>query len=146
MNCVLILALAFAQTSDADDFGRLEAEWNRAHVQGDADALNRLWADDLVVTVPKMPRWNKAKMMQVWRSAHMKFPKYETSDIQVHTFGNSAIVTGRLLRTRVFGGRSIDDDWQFTKTYVRGPSGWQVVAFHASESPVNPAGRGKPGK
>ena len=31
-------------------------------------------------------------------------------------------------------GREIQDDWRFTKVYVRGSDKWQVVAWHASES------------
>jgi ketosteroid isomerase-like protein len=138
---ILISVLGQSPNDSADtrELSRLEVAWNTAHVKGDAATLNRLWADDLVVTVPNMPRWNKAQMMQVWRSGHMKFPKYETSRILVHTFGNAAVVTGDLHRTRLVAGRSIDDDWQFTKTYVLGPKGWQVVAYHASDAPKKPS-------
>jgi len=30
-------------------------------------------------------------------------------------------------------GRTIEDDWQFTKTYVRRAGAWLVAAFHASQ-------------
>jgi len=122
-------------SSDVSELSRLESAWNQAHVEGDAKILDRLWADDLTVTVPKMPRFNKSQSLQIWRSGRMKFQKYDTSGVQIHLYGNSAVVTGQLRRTRVLGARTINDDWQFTKTYVRGPSGWQVVAFHASEAP-----------
>jgi hypothetical protein len=29
----------------------------------------------------------------------------------------------------------VDDDWQFTKMYVRRDGRWKVVAFSASEAP-----------
>jgi ketosteroid isomerase-like protein len=46
-----------AQVSDTDAaLRRLEAEWNAAHVQGDATTLGRIFADDLVVVVPGMAR------------------------------------------------------------------------------------------
>src|SRR5678815_5398186 len=38
-----------------DELKHLETTWNSAHVAGDAAALDALWADELVVTVPKMP-------------------------------------------------------------------------------------------
>jgi hypothetical protein len=42
---------------------------------------------------------------------------------------------GRLRRTRANNGRTFEDDWLFTKTYVREADGrWQVAAFHASNA------------
>jgi Domain of unknown function (DUF4440) len=145
MNCTagLMVLVALSQnpilpapnSSDVSELSRLELAWNQAHVQGDAKVLDGLWADDLTVTVPRMPRFNKSQSLQIWRSGRMKFKNYDTSGVQIRLYGNSAVVTGRLRRTRVLGNRTIDDDWQFTKTYVRGPRGWQVVAFHASDAP-----------
>jgi hypothetical protein len=62
----------------------------------------------------------------------MKFERYETSDIRVRPYGDAAVVTGRLLRSRTVNGQKVDDDWRFTKTYIRQGGTWKVVAFHAS--------------
>jgi hypothetical protein len=37
------------------EFSKLEGMWNQAHLHSDADTLDRLWADNIVVIVPKMP-------------------------------------------------------------------------------------------
>jgi ketosteroid isomerase-like protein len=116
------------------EFERLETTWNNAHVAGDAAALDALWADELVVTVPKMPVFNKAQSLAIWRTGKMKFKKYETSDISVRTFGDTAIVTGALLRERNFMGKDIHEDWRFTKVYLRRDGKWRVVAWHASDA------------
>lgn len=113
---------------------RLETTWNNAHVAGDAAALDALWADELVVTVPKMPLFNKTQSLAIWRTGRMKFKKYETSDLAFRTFGDTAIVTGALVRDRSFAGKDIHDDWRFTKVYVRRDGKWRVVAWHASEA------------
>ena len=63
----------------------------------------------------------------------MKFDRYESSDIQSRVYGETAIVTGRIKRTRTIGGKTIDDDWRFTKVYLRRAGNWQVVSFHASD-------------
>ena len=139
---VLISALAVpmrssAQSShDADvhELERLETVWNEAHEYGDADALEKLWADDMEVAVPKMPVLTKTDAVKFARSGHMKFLKYRTSDIHVRVYDNAAIVTGRLQRTRSMNGQEISDDWRFTKTYVRETGQWRVVSFHASEA------------
>jgi uncharacterized protein (TIGR02246 family) len=121
-------------SSEVAEFTRLEQVWNEAHMRSDADALDRLFADDIVITVPEMQRLGKSST-NLFRSGRMKFDRYESSDIQVRVHGDSAIVTGRIQRSRVNDGRTFADDWQFTKVYVRRGGDWKVVAFHASATP-----------
>ena len=128
---------SYAQTShDADvrELERLETVWNEAHEHGDADALEKLWADDMEVAVPKMPVLTRADALKFARSGRMKFLTYRTSDVRVRVYDNAAVVTGRLQRTRSMNGQEISDDWRFTKTYVRETGQWRVVSFHASEA------------
>ena len=132
---IILLLQVPALSKDAFDLKelyRLEAVWNDAHVKGDAEALDQLWANDLVVTVAAMPVMNKADSLAMVRSNRMPFIKYETSELNVRRFGNSAVVTGRLLRERSMNGKAIIDNWRFTKTYVMVEGRWRVVAWHAS--------------
>lgn len=122
-----------APVSDTDvALTRLEAKWNAAHVQGDATTLARIFADDLVAVVPGMRPLSKAESLGMFGAGGMKFDRYESSDTQSRVYGDSAIVTGRIQRTRTLGGKTLHDDWRFTKVYLRRAGSWQVVSFHAS--------------
>ncbi|HYL62212.1 MAG TPA: nuclear transport factor 2 family protein, partial [Candidatus Methylomirabilis sp.] len=125
---------ASRREADVRELERLETVWNEAHEHGDSSALEALWADDLEVAVPKMPVMRKAEAVAFARSGRMKFLRYATSDIHVRVYGDAAVVTGRLQRTRELNGQEISDDWRFTKMYVREAQKWHVVAFHASEA------------
>lgn len=114
------------------ELSRLETAWNDAHLRSDADALERLCADDLLVTVPGMRVMTRSESIGVLRAGRMKFDRYETSDVRVRLYGDTAVVTGRLQRTRAVNGNSMEDDWRFTKTYAKRSGEWQVVGFHAS--------------
>jgi uncharacterized protein (TIGR02246 family) len=120
---------------DSKALSALEQTWNEAHLKGDTETLAKLWAKDLVVTVPNMPAFSRDQSLAVWKSGRFKFDRYETLDVRVRVFGDAAVVTGRLRRARSLGGRKVDEDWLFTKTYVRDKDGWRVVAFHASDAP-----------
>lgn len=61
-------------------------------MRGDAEALDRLWADDFVVTVPGMLVMAKPDTIGVWRTGRMKFQRYETSDVRMRVYDNAAIV------------------------------------------------------
>jgi ketosteroid isomerase-like protein len=139
---LLLCTALYGQTpkssdSDRSEIARLEKLWNDAHMRGDADTLERLWADDLEVAVPKMPVMKKRELIAFVQSGRMKFLAYDTSDVNIRIFGQTAIVTGRLQRKRTINGNEVDDDWRFTKIYIRGANGWRVASFHASEA-ANP--------
>jgi hypothetical protein len=113
---------------------QLETPWNDAYLRGDPAAFAALWADSVSVTVEAMPAMTKNEALAAFKAGRMKFDRYETSDLKVRLYGSSAIVSGRLKRTRTVDGRTVDDDWQFTKIYVRPQGKWQVAAFHASST------------
>lgn len=120
------------ESTDTIELSRLENVWNEAHVQGNANALDSLWADDLIVTVPNMTVMTKQDVIGILRSGRMKFKHYQTSDIRIRVYGDAAVVTGQLQRTRNINSRDVDDNWRFTKVYIRRVGKWQVVAWHAS--------------
>lgn len=135
MLTTLLVLLAFGPTQSAefDAMTLLEATWNHAHLRGDAAALERLLADDLVVVVPGMRPLTKAESLAVLTSGRMTFERYETTELALRVYDATAIVTGRLRRTRAMaGGAKADDDWRFTKVYLKRSGAWQVISFHAS--------------
>ena len=126
------LANRSQQSKDVAELSRLESVWNDAYTRGNVEPLDQLLADDLIVTMTDMATLNKAQSIGLLRSGHLKFPRYETSDIRIRVYKDAAVVTGRLQRTRTVNGNNVDDDWRFTKVYVRRSGKWQVVAWHAS--------------
>jgi ketosteroid isomerase-like protein len=113
----------------------LEKVWNEAHLRGDAATLDQLWADDFELIVPKMTEMKESEVLAFARSGRMKFQTYETSDIEVRTYGDIAIVTGKMKRVRTLREQAITDSWQFSKTYRRKDGRWQVIHFQASDAP-----------
>lgn len=68
--------------------------------------------------------------------AGTKYAVFRNRDSKVRVYGDAAVVTGI---TRVEGqadGKPYALDFQFTDTYVRKPSGWVMVASHASRLPA----------
>jgi len=133
---LLFLAVAAAAQPDPDqEFMGLEQVWNHAQLNNDAAALETLWADDLTVMVPGMAAMGKADSLSFVKTGRMKFSRYETTDLKVRSFGDTAIVSGNLSRSRTLGGSLREDKWQFMKVYARRSGKWVVVAFAATEAP-----------
>jgi len=139
ISVVAFLALGLAPQQNQDtavvqELMRLETVWNEAQQNGDADSLDKLWADELEVTVPKMPVMSKSEVLGFARSGRMNFQRYQTSGVKVRVYGDAAVVSGRLQRTRTLSGKTLDDDWRFIKVYVKRDGRWLVVAFQASDA------------
>jgi hypothetical protein len=137
---ICVVPTAFAQTLarrrresvDVTELRRLEKVWNDAHLTGDAATLDRLWADDLVVTLPNMPVIDKSESLAFIRTGRMKFKTYKTSDLRIRVYRDTAVVIGQLERITDANRGEFEDDWRFTKVYVRRAGRWQVVAWHGS--------------
>lgn len=121
-------------SADQAELLRLEKLWNDSHLYGDAEALDRLWDNDLTVIVPKMKVISRKDALGMFRSGRVKFIHYETNDLSLHVYGNAAIVTGRLLRTRKMNEQEMQDNWRFSKVYIRRGSDWRVVLWQASDA------------
>jgi ketosteroid isomerase-like protein len=131
----VVLFQSSASPADTEELTRLERVWNQAHEKGNAKPLEQLWADDIEITVPKMAVMNREEALRFFRSGRMTFDRYETSDLEVRVYGDAAVVSGRLERSRSLLGVTTTDDWRFTKVYARQSGRWRVVAFHASDAP-----------
>lgn len=123
-------------TTAREELLALEARWNDAHIYADTNTLYRLWADDIIVIVPEMRPFTKDDLRAFWRSGRSNITRYETSDVTVRGYDNSAVVEGRLRREQSVSGRVETSEWRFTKIYVRRNGRWQVVSYHASPLPA----------
>src|SRR5690349_21810741 len=94
---LVVVAVGQQASSDADvaTLTRLEADWNDAHMRGDAALLDRIFADDLMVVVPGMRVMTKADSLGMFTGGRMKFGRYETSETTFRVYDATAIVTGR---------------------------------------------------
>lgn len=113
----------------------LESRWNIAHVYADTTTLFRLWGDDIIVIVPEMRPFTKDDLKAFWRSGRSNITRYETSDVTVRGYDETAVVEGRLTREESFSGRVNTNEWRFTKIYVKRDGDWKVVSYHASPLP-----------
>jgi len=69
-----------------------------------------------------------------YRHAIDEFVRYATWYIRIRIYGDTAVVSGCLQRTRHINSKELSDHWRFTKVYVRQAQQWRVVSFHASEA------------
>ncbi|HKP87786.1 MAG TPA: nuclear transport factor 2 family protein [Blastocatellia bacterium] len=137
----IILALSFAsvtgastgaaQTGDEQTIRQLVREWLDALVKNDLAALDRIIADDYVITTSDGSVLNKAQDLAPLK-AGLKFESATTEDLKVRIYADAAIVTGVGVFKGSFNGRAFSVRERFTDTWLKRGGRWQAVASQSS--------------
>ena len=126
-----------------EEVRRLERQWLDAYEQNDADAMERIVADDFTITFPNGAMQTKSQIVSMIKSprrAGQPRMKFSTEGVQSRVYGDTVILLGRVVSEYERDGKTVKEQSRYTDTYVRRDGRWQVVASHLSnvEQPKGP--------
>src|SRR5687768_13232122 len=139
---LLLLATGFTtavgQSSSRDQRFRQELqkankEYDTALVRGDADALNRLYADEFVYTTFDGSVRDKQQQLAFTRYGDLRLDSGESDDVNIRIYGNTAVMTGRFTARGKFKGKELNIRERYTAVWVRKKGRWQLVAEQGNE-------------
>ncbi len=121
-------------TAEAD-VRRLERRWLDAYEQHDVKAMTEIVADDFLITFPNGNQQTKAQILSmISRPRDAANPsKFYTESVKARVYGETVILTGKVISEYVQAGKPVKEVSSYTDTYVRSKGRWQVVASHLSE-------------
>ena len=117
----------------------MQAEYT-AGMRNDVATINRIWADEYVSTGPKGQTTTKAQMLSYYKTAplsHTKVGPIALNDVQVHVYGDVAVMTGRATGT-LQNGTPAGASLRFTRVHVKRGGQWVVVTSHLSRIEPEP--------
>jgi ketosteroid isomerase-like protein len=118
----------------AEQIRKLEDKWTEAYRERDLDLLSSLLTEDFVITVEDGNTFSKAGYITHTADTSVHVEVAEMSDVRVRVRpgGGVAVVNG----TYHEKGRAKDKPYEyfdkFTDVWVRGGTGWRVLASHYS--------------
>lgn len=124
-----------AAAQDSSKIIAMENLWNRAELNNDAQAVQLLLADDFVMTVAEGTTYNKSQMMASVADKSYRPEALQSSDMVVHSYGNTAVVTGAYYEKGTDKGKSWERRGRFTDTWMNLGGRWQCIASHFSVKP-----------
>jgi hypothetical protein len=110
----------------------VENRWVDALVKSDVTALDAIFADTYVDTDEHSQRGNKQDVLSVLKSGDLKLDSIKLSEMQVHVYGNGAVVIGSATQAGSFLGRPLATKIIFTDTFTKQNGKWIAVASHRS--------------
>lgn len=101
----------------------------------DVEALESIYADDIMVTAPIGLVVDKPAVMHEVRLAaeKAKIESYDKNDLKVRSFGDNAAVTSYVMTAKaMFEGIEINRQFCITNVWMRRDGRWQIVARHTA--------------
>jgi hypothetical protein len=134
---VVLFALAVTlQADDAEELRRLDKELSVATWTGDPLWFEQNVLDDYVLISPSGTPRTKRDVISELSTPGMKMDPFDTSEVQVRIYGDSAVVNGRMLQRFTLGRVRYTNDLRYTDVYVKKKGRWLLVSGHASNVAV----------
>src|SRR5678816_1448616 len=116
--------------SEEDEIRRVEIEWGEAFERRDFAALDRLMANEYILTDPLGNVRGKAESLAALATNEVLFESTKSDNVDVRINGDTAVVTGRSTFRGRYKGWSMAGRYQYTDVLVKRYGSWQAVSSH----------------
>jgi hypothetical protein len=135
---VLTLALlcvvpVWGQSPAEKELIKVENDWSNAWVKSDGKFLDQLYATEYLSTGSDGTLYNKVDGIKDDTSAEYAEKSLSLSDLKVHIYGETAVVTGRYNVKFKKGGKAEQFDGRSTDVFVKRDGRWQCVATQGTK-------------
>jgi ketosteroid isomerase-like protein len=144
--CWLLVALlagsasarAQAVKSDQDILVQLEHDWDAAFHNHDVAFIDRVLADEFIVTYDNGVRADRKTELELAVSSNENIESSTMDEFIVKEFGNTAIVWFTLHLVGPVNGKPTAIDFRFTDVFVLRDGRWQCVSSQSTRVAVKP--------
>src|SRR2546425_2549129 len=116
---------------------KLEEQLTQSEMRLDVTALDRIYAEDIMVTAPIGICVDKPAVMTEIREAAEKavVGRYDKDDLKVRAYGDTAVTSYRMTAEATFEGIEIKRQLCITNVWMNRNGSWQIVARHTASVP-----------
>jgi ketosteroid isomerase-like protein len=132
LSALLALTVVSGQPT-VDAVRAAEGQRIQALLAADFATVDRLLADELTYTHSNAKRDNKAAYMEPFLSGRTRYQRLEPSEISVRVYGDTAIMTGRMLSVALVAGAESRTDLRFTSVWILRDGRWQMAAWQSAK-------------
>jgi ketosteroid isomerase-like protein len=122
-------------SEDQKAVAALDTQYQAAVKVNDAATMDRILADDFVLSTGSGKKYTKQDLLSEARSGRVQYEHQEDTEQTVRVWGDTAVVTAKLWEKGTDSGKAFDYTVWFSDTYVRTPKGWTYV-FGQSSLPL----------
>jgi|GEM_PF-6912223 len=117
---------------------QIESETVAAYLKGDAETLDRIWADEYGCFLSNGAVLAKPDYLAGLRSGRIRYDALEVETLTVQVFGDFAFASGRARVEGQDGSVTLDGIDEFLTVYHFWHGRWHAITTHASRLPRDP--------
>jgi ketosteroid isomerase-like protein len=124
--------------SDQDILIQLEHDWDAAFHRHDAAFIDRILAEEFIVTYDNGVRADRTVELELAKSLNENIESSTLDEFIVKEFGNTAIVWFTLHLVGPVNGQRVQNDYRFTDVFVLRDGRWQCVSSQSTRVDRDP--------
>lgn len=103
--------------------------------KNDADAMEKVYADNYMLVNIDGSVQNRAERMASLKSGESKYDSFAYSEpnIRINPEGNGAVVIAKLTMKGMFKGKPMDGTYRVTHVYSKTKDGWKLASAQATK-------------
>ena len=121
---------------NTDALRAIDASWNDLRLKADVAGLDKLLADDWLLTHSDGRVQDKKDYLQELSSRTRSNQAIENEDVSVRHYGETAVVTGTSVQAGTSNGVPWSGRFRYTRVWILRQGSWQMVASHSSRIAV----------
>ena len=114
----------------AADAGRV-----RALLAADFVTVDRFLADELTYIHSNAKVDAKRAYLEPFLSGRTRYQRLEPSEVSIRVYGETAVLTGRMMSVALVAGSESRTDLRFTSVWIFRDARWQMAAWHSTRIP-----------
>lgn len=123
-----------------EELKRLNVQRFQAEAANDRATLNRIYADEILITGVDNRAGSGEKKAILSASKPVPIdpsiqPSFTIEDVKIHLVGETAVIATRAHSKVSLGEQTVTMHLRFTETYVKREGIWQMIASHCSFAP-----------
>lgn len=118
--------------SDQEILIQLEHDWDAAFHRHDAAFIDRILADEFIVTYDSGVRADRTVELELAKSLNENIESSMLDEFIVKEFGNTAVVWFTLHLVGPIRGQRVQNDYRFTDVFVLRDGRWQCVSSQST--------------
>jgi ketosteroid isomerase-like protein len=122
-------------TGAKDEVLKVDAIYREAVLRSDANALARVFADDILIVHSDGTTDTKANFLDAISSGRLKMRSYERTNVQVRVFGSVAVLFSQTKKIFTYNDAPGMDVDLSTMTYLKRGAQWKIVAIQNTHAP-----------
>ena len=134
---LLLPGIAAAQSapvkSDQDILIELEHNWDAAFHRHDAAFIDKILADEFIVTYDNGVRADRTIELELARTLNENIESSTMDEFIVKEFGNTAVVWFTLHLVGPVKGQRMQNDYRFTDVFILRDGRWQCVSSQSTK-------------